>query len=395
MSWKGLCMTLHSGFGFVFCLFFSKVKFYFVVISKVISKRNGSKRQLLALIAENVYNHFIETVVSLNRIFSKDTSCLNSPTCKHKGLTYRDKDWAVEYFIERECPWRSHGPVTPCTCQGAAGGGKGPAMWVSSDPKRQRHRTLVWDTGYQSKNPVEENLKYLSDKGFNKVGTTRNTFWIEALAIPAPQSPSWLMSFAGELWGAHVASCGHHQRPWCGLAVVPVDGISEASSWYRRQKTTREKSGWPAQNDSLFHPAQEVRTERPYFSYFGCSYFFTLLLEKCNVPTARLWREDRSCVLGDTRGSRAGVWGEQVLQQPSGLGDLVQRHEPHVPEGPSCHSAIRPDDQVGDAAVAERETGPAFRREVQHPAHGGVEDVGMADEELLAALLPPGVCPWT
>lgn len=85
-------MTLHSGFGFVFCLFFSKVKFYFVVISKVISKRNGSKRQLLALIAENVYNHFIETVVSLNRIFSMDTSCLNSPTCKHKGLTYRDKD---------------------------------------------------------------------------------------------------------------------------------------------------------------------------------------------------------------------------------------------------------------------------------------------------------------
>lgn len=52
---------------------------------------------------------------------------------------------------------------------------------------------------------------------------------------------------------------------------------------------------------------------------------------------------------------------------PSGTGDLVRRHEPCVSEGPESHSAIRPDHQVGNAAVVEGKAEPAFWRELQRP----------------------------
>lgn len=99
-----------------------------------------------------------------------------------------------------------------------------------------------------------------------------------------------------------MANCGHNLRPSRGLAMVPADGISEVSSSYIRQKTMRDQA------DLLFHPGQEVRTERPHFRYFGYSSFFTLLLEKCNVTTAQPveGRQGRSCVFGDTRRSQAG-----------------------------------------------------------------------------------------
>lgn len=55
----------------------------------------------------------------------------------------------------------------------------------------------------------------------------------------------------------------------------------------------------------------------------------------------------------------------------SGAGDLVRRHEPCVPEGPECHAAVRPDHQVGDAAIVEGEAEPAFWRELQRPGGRG------------------------
>lgn len=75
-----------------------------------------------------------------------------------------------------------------------------------------------------------------------------------------------------------------------------------------------------------------------------------------HVPTVRLWREDRQGAVSLATPAGAGLGAEEsrYCRQPSGLGDLVQRHEPHVPKGPSRHLAIRPDDQVGDAAVAKR-----------------------------------------
>lgn len=68
------------------------------------------------------------------------------------------------------------------------------------------------------------------------------------------------------------------------------------------------------------------------------------------------------------------------LAAASGAGNLVGRHEARVPKSPECHSAIRPDHQVGDAAIVEGETEPAFRRELQRPAGGrGQCDHGGSD----------------
>lgn len=91
-------------------------------------------------------------------------------------------------------------------------------------------------------------------------------------------------------------------------------------------------------------------------------------------------------------GARPGVEESGHFRQPSGLGDLIQRYEPHVPKDPKCHSAIRPDHQVSDAAIGERETESALWRELKHPAHDVADDIGMADEDLLTALLLLGIC---
>lgn len=74
-------------------------------------------------------------------------------------------------------------------------------------------------------------------------------------------------------------------------------------------------------------------------------------------------------VLGGTH-TGAGQGAEEesgASRQPSGAGDLIRRHEPRVPEGPECHSAIRPDHQVSNAAVVEGKAEPAFWRELQRP----------------------------
>lgn len=187
------------------------------------------------------------------------------------------------------------------------------------------------------------------------------------MVAPPLWSPSWLMGFAEEPWGAH------NQRLSHGPAVVSADGINEASSWFIMQKKKSQETGWPAQNDFLFHWG----TKYGHFKYFRYLYF-SLLLEKCNVNNLR--REDRegAVSLVASVGARPGVEESGHFRQPLGLGDLTQRYEPHVPKDPKCHSAIRPDHQVSDAAIGERETEPALWRELKHPAHDVADDIGMA-----------------
>lgn len=86
-------------------------------------------------------------------------------------------------------------------------------------------------------------------------------------------------------------------------------------------------------------------------------------------PQHSLWREDGegAVAVAAPVGTGLGTEGAGPLGSPSGAGDLVWGHEPCVPKGPERHSAIRPDHQVGDAAVVEREAEPAFWRELQCP----------------------------
>lgn len=64
-----------------------------------------------------------------------------------------------------------------------------------------------------------------------------------------------------------------------------------------------------------------------------------------------------------------------------------------VSPGPERHSAIWPYHQVGYAAIVERQAEPAFRRELQCPAHDVADDIGMADEDLVTVFLLLDICP--
>lgn len=165
-----------------------------------------------------------------------------------------------------------------------------------------------------------------------------------------------------------MANCGHNQRHPCGLVVVPADDMRGLVLGDEAENPKTE-IGQSAQNNSLFHPGPEVQTEIPHFRYFRYSSYFFTVLEKSSVTAVQPveGRQGRSCVLGSTHRSHRGTEESGSSGQPSGAGDLVRRHEPCVPEGPECHSAVWPDHQVGDAAIVERQAEPAFWRELQRP----------------------------
>lgn len=152
--------------------------------------------------------------------------------------------------------------------------------------------------------------------------TKDKKFWIEALAAPLPQSPSCLMGFADKPQGAHVANCGHDQRPPWGLPVVPTD-----SSQDDLLRTPLSILGLKYGLKRHILDSLDIHTlhSPPWEMQRNCAM----------QPVER--KQGRSCVFGGTRWSQAGVEERGSFRQLSGAGDLIQRHEPCVPKGPECH----------------------------------------------------------